>query len=142
MPRNSCCGSRQIQHEGRENTLFRTWLHFCLAVVVRIPPSNWSRCSGPAVWRFKVGLRRIREITAALSVCGLPVCLRSARLLAAALEVPDEVFREAFAGVSPSAYGPPSASGARANKDVLVKVLAHDGITDERLNEVSDCCRF
>lgn len=67
---------------------------------------------------------------------------RPVRLIAAALDVPAEVFREAFAGVSPSAYGRPSASGQRANKDALMKMLTHDGVTDERLNEVSDRYRY
>ena len=67
---------------------------------------------------------------------------RPVRLIAAALEVPEDVFRDAFAGVSPSTFGPPTSSRARANKEALMKVLAPHGITNERLDDVSDRYRY
>ena len=63
-------------------------------------------------------------------------------LIAAALGVTPEVFREAFSGVTPSRDGPPSQEEARRNKDALLKVLAPHGITNDRLDEVSDYYRY
>lgn len=63
-------------------------------------------------------------------------------LIAAALGVKDEVFREAFSGVTPSRDGPPSRDEARKNKAALLKVLAPHGVTNERLDEVSNYYRF
>lgn len=63
-------------------------------------------------------------------------------LIAAALEVKPDVFREAFSGVTPSRGGKPSDDLARKNKAALMKVLAPHGVTNERLNEVSNYYRF
>lgn len=63
-------------------------------------------------------------------------------LIAAALGVKPEVFREAFSGVTPARGGPPSPADARKNKTSLLKVLSPHGITNERLDEVSDYYRF
>ena len=63
-------------------------------------------------------------------------------LVAGALGVKPEVFREAFSGVTPSKNGPPSGAEARKNKAALMKVLAPHGITNERLDEVSDHYRY
>ena len=63
-------------------------------------------------------------------------------LIAAALGVKTEVFREAFRGVSPAKGRGPSGEEARKNKDALLKVLAPYGVTNERLDEVSNYYRF
>ena len=63
-------------------------------------------------------------------------------LIAAALGVPDAVFREAFSGVTPARNGKPSPEDARKNKAALLKVLAPHGVTNERLDEVSNYYRF
>ncbi|TBL81037.1 hypothetical protein [Paenibacillus thalictri] len=65
-------------------------------------------------------------------------------LIAAALGVPSEVFREAFSGVRPAGAGSsgPTQEEAQANKAALMKVLAPYGITNERLDEVSNYYRY
>lgn len=63
-------------------------------------------------------------------------------LIAAALEVKPEVFREAFSGVTPARGGKPSGEEARRNKEALMKVLQPHGITNDRLDEVSNYYRF
>jgi hypothetical protein len=63
-------------------------------------------------------------------------------LIAAALGVEPDVFRQAFSAVTPSRNGPPSPEHARANKQLLMKVLQPHGITNDRLDEVSNFYRF
>ncbi|OAS19729.1 hypothetical protein [Paenibacillus oryzisoli] len=64
-------------------------------------------------------------------------------LIAAALGVPTEVFREAFSGVTPSGLdSQPSHELAQRNKAALMKVLSPYGITNERLDEVSNFYRY
>lgn len=63
-------------------------------------------------------------------------------LIAAALAVKPEVFRKAFSGVTPARGRSPSRDEARKNKEALLKVLAPHGVTNERLDEVSDYYRF
>jgi hypothetical protein len=63
-------------------------------------------------------------------------------LVAAALGVKPEVFREAFSGVTPARDGRPSPEDAQRNKAALLKVLKPYGITNERLDEVSDYYRY
>lgn len=63
-------------------------------------------------------------------------------LIAAALGVEPDVFREAFSGVTPARDRAPTGDEARANKAALLKVLAPHGVTNERLDEVSDFYRF
>lgn len=63
-------------------------------------------------------------------------------LIAAALGVKPEVFREAFSGVTPARNGKPTGEEARRNKDALMKVLKPYGITNDRLDEVSDYYRY
>jgi hypothetical protein len=67
---------------------------------------------------------------------------RPVALIAAALEVKPEVFREAFGGVTPARGRGPSGDEARANKAALMKVLAPHGVTNERLDDVSDYYRY
>lgn len=64
-------------------------------------------------------------------------------LIASALGVSEEVFRTAFSGVTPA--GPdrgPSREEAEQNKKALLEVLAPHGITNERLDEVSNYYRY
>jgi hypothetical protein len=63
-------------------------------------------------------------------------------LIAAALGVTPEIFREAFSGVTPSRNGPPTGEEARRNKEALMKVLGPHGITNGRLDEVSNYYRY
>jgi hypothetical protein len=63
-------------------------------------------------------------------------------LVAAGLGVKPEVFREAFKGVTPARGGPPTPEQARRNKSALLDVLAPYGVTNERLDEVSDYYRY
>jgi hypothetical protein len=64
-------------------------------------------------------------------------------LIAAALGVPTDVFREAFSHVTPAGPGrSPEPEEARRNKAALMRVLAPYGITDERLNAVSNYYRY
>ena len=68
---------------------------------------------------------------------------RPVRLIAAALGVKSQVFRDAFSGVTPahSMFGP-TPSAARDNKKVLMDALGPYGITNERLDEVSNQYRY
>ena len=67
---------------------------------------------------------------------------RSVVLIAAALGVKPEVFREAFSGVTPAKDGKPSKEEAQKNKAALMKVLKPHGVTGDRLDEVSNYYRF
>lgn len=67
---------------------------------------------------------------------------RPVALIAAALGVEPQVFRDAFRSVRPSRSGPPSASRARANKQVLMNALGKHGVTNERLDTVSNYYRY
>lgn len=67
---------------------------------------------------------------------------RPVPLIAAALAVKRDDFRKAFSGVTPARGGPPSPAQARKNKEALMKVLGPLGVTNERLDEVSDHYRF
>lgn len=63
-------------------------------------------------------------------------------LIAAALEVEPDVFREAFRAVTPAKGRGPTGGEARKNKAALLRVLGPHGVTNERLDEVSDYYRF
>jgi hypothetical protein len=65
-------------------------------------------------------------------------------LIAAALGVAPEVFREAFSHVHPAGPGSggPTDAEARANKAALMNALGKYGITDDRLNAVSNFYRY
>lgn len=63
-------------------------------------------------------------------------------LIAAALGVKPEVFRDAFSNVRPAKNGKPTGDEARRNKEVLMKALAPYGITNDRLDEVSNYYRY
>lgn len=64
-------------------------------------------------------------------------------LIAAALGVPTDVFREAFRHVSPAGPGQePSEEQAQQNKAALMSVLGPYGVTNDRLDEVSNYYRY
>ena len=63
-------------------------------------------------------------------------------LIAAALGVKPEVFREAFSRVTPARGGGPDQRQAQQNKDFLLSVLGKYGVTNERLDTVSNFYRF
>ena len=64
-------------------------------------------------------------------------------LIAAALGVEPEVFREAFSHVHPADPNRgPTGDEARANKSALLSVLGRYGVTNERLDAVSDYYRY
>ena len=65
-------------------------------------------------------------------------------LVAAGLGVAPEVFREAFSHVHPAGpdRGGPTGDEARANKAALMSVLGKYGITNDRLDEVSNYYRY
>ena len=68
---------------------------------------------------------------------------RSVVLIAGALGVPPEVFRDAFSRVHPAnpEKGPAPAE-AQANKAALLATLGKYGVTNERLDQVSDYYRY
>jgi hypothetical protein len=63
-------------------------------------------------------------------------------LVAGALGVKPEVFREAFSGVTPARDRPPTGEEARRNKEALMKVLKPYDVTNDRLDEVSNYYRY
>jgi hypothetical protein len=64
-------------------------------------------------------------------------------LIAAALGVPAEVFRTAFSAVTPAAAGAePDPDQVQRNKAALLAVLAPYGVTNERLDTVSNHYRY
>ena len=65
-------------------------------------------------------------------------------LIAAALGVAPEIFREAFSHVHPAGPGSggPTDAQARQNKAALMSALGKFGVTDERLNQVSNYYRY
>jgi hypothetical protein len=67
---------------------------------------------------------------------------RPCTLIAAALGVKTEIFREAFSGVTPARGRGPTGDEARRNKETLLRVLAPHGVTNDRLDEVSNFYRY
>lgn len=64
-------------------------------------------------------------------------------LIAAALGVPPEVFRDAFSHVRPAPAGTaPEPAQVRQNKAALMAALAPYGVTNERLDAVSNFYRY
>ena len=64
-------------------------------------------------------------------------------LIAGALGVPPEVFREAFTHVRPAPGGTrPDPEQVQRNKEALLQALAPYGVTNERLDEVSNYYRY
>jgi hypothetical protein len=69
---------------------------------------------------------------------------RPVKLIAAAFGVPDEVFRETFSHVHPAGPGSggPTDAEARTNKAALMNGLGKYGITNDRINTVSNFYRY
>lgn len=68
---------------------------------------------------------------------------RPVRLIAGALSVAPEVFRDAFSRVNPAPGGTePSGERVRENKATLMAALGPHGITNDRLDNVSDQYRY
>ncbi|MFG0290994.1 MAG: hypothetical protein ACF8CQ_22690 [Rhodopirellula sp. JB044] len=67
---------------------------------------------------------------------------RPVKLIAAALGVDEEIFRDAFSNVRPARGGHPTAQRAQANKEVLMNALEPHGVTNDRLDEVSNWYRY
>ena len=68
---------------------------------------------------------------------------RPVALIAGALGVQPEVFREAFSHVRPAPAGTaPEPDQVRENKAALMSALARYGVTNERLDEVSNYYRY
>jgi len=64
-------------------------------------------------------------------------------LIAAALNVPADVFREAFSHVKPAPAGQePDPAQVQLNKEALLNALSPYGVTNERLDEVSNYYRY
>jgi hypothetical protein len=63
-------------------------------------------------------------------------------LMAAALGVTPEQFREAFSGVRPARGRGPTGEEQRKNKEALMRVLAPLGVTNQRMDEVANYYRF
>lgn len=64
-------------------------------------------------------------------------------LIAAALGVPSEVFRDAFRAVRPAPAGQhPEPGQVRENKAALLNALGRYGVTNERLDAVSNYYRY
>jgi len=68
---------------------------------------------------------------------------RPVALIAAALGVPDQVFREAFSHVRPAPAGmEPDPNQVRRNKDALLSALSQYGVNNDRLDQVSNYYRY
>jgi hypothetical protein len=67
---------------------------------------------------------------------------RPVALVAGALGVPTEVFREAFSHVTPARGRAPEPGQVHMNKRALLDALGKYGITNDRLDEVSDYYRY
>jgi hypothetical protein len=64
-------------------------------------------------------------------------------LIAAALNVSADIFREAFSHVKPAPAGQqPDPDQVRKNKEALMNALEPYGVTDDRLNTVSNYYRY
>src|SRR5689334_18899152 len=99
-------------HSRSEWTTLRSWL-VLLAALVCVVVANSSRAAETQV---PVNFSGGHDTDARDH--GRPVAL-----VAGALGVKPEVFREAFSGVRPAKNGKPSGEEARKNKEALMKVL-------------------
>ena len=67
---------------------------------------------------------------------------RPVTLIAAALGVKPDVFRQAFSNVKPARGGDPTPAREQANKKVLMDALGKHGISNDRLDMVSNYYRY
>lgn len=63
-------------------------------------------------------------------------------LIAAALGVSPDVFRDAFSKVTPARDGSPTETQVRANKQFLMDALSKFGVSNDRLDTVSNYYRY
>jgi len=63
-------------------------------------------------------------------------------LVAGGLGIPAEVFREAFSHVRPARGGEPEPAQIQQNKHALLSALGRYGVTNDRLDEVSNYYRY
>jgi hypothetical protein len=63
-------------------------------------------------------------------------------LIAAGMGVTPEVFREAFSHVRPARGGEPEPGQVRQNKEALMNALGKYGLTNDRIDEVSNYYRY
>ncbi len=111
-------------------------LRHVVPCVLALIATGLSACSPPEVARIPVQFTGGHDTDPADH--GRPVVL-----IAAALGVEPEVFQQAFSGVNPAPAGAaPSGDRVHANKEVLMTALAPRGVTNERLDEVSDYYRY
>ena len=123
---------------GRYN--FPAHLHYHKAVMKLL-----SMLASSAVLLLALGSARAEDVPVTFSGghdIGKDDHGRPCVLIAAALGVETKVFREAFSGVTPAKDGKPSDDEARKNKAALLKVLGPHGVTNDRLDEVSNYYRF
>lgn len=105
----------------------------CALVIIA---TGLSACSPPEIARIPVQFTGGHDTDPVDE--GRPVVL-----IAAALGVEPEVFREAFSKVEPAPGGTaPSGDRVHANKEVLMAALGPHGVTNDRLDEVSDYYRY
>jgi hypothetical protein len=120
---------------------------------------SWTRagCVGAAVLSTVVlsACTRSATSTAATQATEVAVTISGGRetdlrdggrpvvLIAAALGVPADVFRTAFTGVTPAAAGAePEGGQVDRNKSALLAVLSPYGVTNARLDQVSNHYRY
>ena len=113
---------------------------FCLALVACCfgscsKKSEWQESKLDSLGVNEVGFAGGNELDSRDG--GRPV-----KLIAAALNVTDQVFRNAFCGVTPAMNGGPTRALAQANKKILLDALGKHGVTNERLDEVSNFYRY
>lgn len=106
------------------------------ALALLLVCTGLSACSPPEIARVPVQFTGGHDTDPVDQ--GRPVVL-----IAAALGVEAPVFRAAFSGVQPAPGGTaPSGDQVHANKEVLLAALSPHGVTNERLDEVSDYYRY
>jgi hypothetical protein len=115
--------------------------HFLLAVFTGLSSLAWAQSTSPdapADGSSQVAVTFTGGHDTEGVDRGRPVIL-----IASALSVPPEVFRKVFTGVKPAGPGQqPEEGQVRKNKQVLLEGLGPYGVTDDRLNEVSNYYRY
>lgn len=123
---------------GSSKPLTTTALVFTTVVLSLSLASCRSGASGPSTAAEEVPVTLTGGHDTDARDHGRPVVL-----VAAALGVPTEVFRTAFSGVTPAGAGQqPGAEQVGSNKAALLSVLAPYGVTNARLDEVSNHYRY
>ena len=114
--------------------LFTTVTFFCWAQVMPDPEKRWSEMEA----NNRIPITFTGGYETDPRDHGRPVIL-----VAAALNVPSDVFRQAFSSVHPAPAGEtPQPEQVRKNKQALLDVLAPYGVTNDRLDEVSNFYRY